>query len=567
MAVTEGQVAVNAITATKIANGAVGTNALATSGITSSKLAVDSVTTVAIVNGAVTVDKIADATITTAKLNIADGTVLGSKIASGTITGTQISTGGVGNANLASNAVTSIKIAASGIGSGKLAASSVATDNLIDSSVTAVKVATGAIGTAQLAASGVTAAKIAGNSVSIVQANAPIGNGSFVGQKWFDDSTKFEYTWDGATWERQAAINTLTVVDSTPIDFAISYPDNFSATITTTLASQNSNTVFAGLSSGTTGTPAFRSLVSADLPIATSGSTGAARPGAGLLVDAAGQFNHSNSAAPGTYAGSITIDSEGHIVTAQTSLVAADIPFLDASIITTGTFGSGVLGTNCVGADQLADYGIAQISESAPDPQFAGQWWINPNDRAAYIWVGSVSPTIDGHWLNLGYGSPTQINLRFGGTYNASTNLVESINNYGIESALTVGQALSAPSTSNNGLYLIVTASGVGTNPAPAEPLQVGDWVLSQGIGANWTQVDLGSSVTNVPDQDVLVNGAGFTPVASGIANQESMNQLLWTRSQLATSSSIGIVRGSSEIVVAATTGIMSIGTIDDGTY
>jgi hypothetical protein len=264
-----------------------------------------------------------------------------------------------------------------------------------------------------------------------------------------------------------------------------------------------------------------------------------------LAVDAEGTLGHSNVAIPGTYAGPVTIDDQGHIVTAQTTLQASDIPNLDASKITTGTFDSTFLADNSVTASQLADYGIAVVSESAPTPEFAGQWWINPNDRAAYIWVGEVEPVVNGYWLNLGYGSPTQINLRFGGTYNASGNTVQSINSYGIEAGLTVGQALSAPSTSNNGVYLIVTASGTGTAPAPSEPLSVGNWVLSEGVGSVWTRVDLGSAVAGVADQDVLVDGAALIPVASGVASQEDLNLLLWARAQIATTGSAGIVRAS----------------------
>lgn len=566
-AVTTATIASAAVTAAKLASESVGTAALAASGITSAKFAAGAVDTTALGASAITNDKIADSTIAYAKLNLADGSVPGSKITSATISGLQISTGGVLTANIADSAVTNAKIAASGIEAGRLAASAVTTVNVADDAITQAKIADAAVGTAQLIDSGVTAIKLANNSSSIVAANAPVGNGAFTGQKWFDDSTKFEYTWDGAAWERQAAISTLTFTDSTPIAFSVAYPDNFSATITTTLDTQVANRVFAGPSTGANAAPTFRSLVPADLPVATSGTVGAVSPGAGLSVSALGVINHSNSAVTGTYAGPVTIDAQGHIVSAQATLQASDIPSLDASKITTGTFSSAFLANNSVTAAQLADYGIAQVSESAPTPEFAGQWWINPNDRSAYIWVGEVTPTPNGYWLNLGYGSPTQINLRFGGTYNASGNVVESINSYGIEAGLTVGQALSSPNTSSNGIYLIVTASGVGTTPAPNENLAIGNWVLSQGVGATWTKINLSSAVAGVGDQDVLVDGAALIPVASGVASQEDFNELVWPRVQIATSGATGIVRGSSEVVVASGTGIMTIGIADDGTY
>ena len=463
----------------------------------------------------------------------------------------------VGSGYIDNGVITSVNIAAGSLTFDSYGSESVVTAAISGSAVTTAKIADNAI----------TAAKIGDNSSTIVANGSPTASGDFIGQQYIDTATYFEYTWDGDSWERQAAISEISFVDSSPIAFTVSYPDNFSATITSSLDDQAVNSVFAGPSSGATGTPSFRALVSSDLPVATSVDKGAVYPGAGLSVDGTGEISHTNAAVTGTYTGSITIDAQGHIVSANAALAASDIPNLDASKITTGTFGSAFLADNSVTASQLADYGIAQVSESAPTPEFAGQWWINPNDRSAYIWVGEVAPVPNGYWLNLGYGSPTQINLRFGGTYNASGNTVESINSYGIEAGLTVGQALSAPNTSNNGVYLIVTASGVGTAPAPTESLSIGNWVLSQGVGASWTKVNLSSAVAGVGDQDVLVDGNALSPVASGVASQEDLNELVWARVQLATASTTGIVRGSSEVVVASGTGIMSIGTVDDGSY
>jgi hypothetical protein len=463
------------------------------------------------------------------------------------VTSSFIATGAVGSGAIADGGVTSVKIASG----------NVITTSIADSAVTTAKINNDAI----------TAAKVADNSVTIVGVDPPISVGSFIGQQYVDSVTNFEYTWDGSAWQRLAGIASIAFSDSTPLSFTATYPDAFSATITTSLDNQAANTIFAGPSSGSPSAPSFRALASTDLPIATSSARGGVLPGAGLSVAANGALNHSNSTVAGTYAGPVTIDAQGHIVSALADLQASDIPNLDASKITTGTFTSTFLAPNSVTASQLADYGIAQVSESAPTPEFAGQWWINPNDRSAFIWVGEVTPVPNGYWLNLGYGSPTQINLRFGGTYNASGNTVASINNYGIEAGLTVGQGLSAPNTANNGVYLIVTASGVGSAPAPTENLAIGNWVLSQGIGATWTKVNLSSAVAGVSDQDVLVNGAALIPTAPGVASQEDFNETLWARVQISNTSTAGIVRASSEIIVASGTGIMNIGEVDDGSY
>ena len=463
----------------------------------------------------------------------------------------------VGSGGIDSGVIVSSMIASGTLTSANYGTESVVTATISGSAVTTTKIADDAI----------TAAKLANNSSTIVGVGAPIDGGAFTGQLYVDSITEFAYYWDGSAWTRQAALSSISFSDSSPLDFVVSYPDPNTAIVTTTVTNQAANTVWAGPASGSDTAPAFRALVAEDLPLASAGVVGAVQPGAGLSVNGDGAIGHTNIAAAGTYTGSIVIDSEGHVVSAQTSLQASDIPNLDASKITTGTFSSAFLADNSVTASQLADYGIAQVSESAPTPEFAGQWWINPNDRSAYIWVGEVSPVPNGYWLNLGYGSPTQINLRFGGTYNASGNVVESINSYGIEAGLTIGQGLSAPNTSNNGIYLIVTASGVGTAPAPAEALTVGNWVLSQGVGSSWTKVGLTSAVAGVADQDVLVAGALLNPPASGIASQEDFNEAVWPRVQIASNGTAGIVRGSTEIIVASGTGIMSIGEADDGLY
>lgn len=465
------------------------------------------------------------------------------------------------------NTVASGDVASGAIFGDAIAAGSIVAGSYGAASIGSADIQAGGIATANIADSGITAIKIANNATTIVDAGAPVVNGTFIGQRYFDSIGKFDYAWNGSAWDRQSAISTISFIESNYLSFGVAYPDNVSADITVSFDSQSANTIFAGPASGSAASPSFRSLVAADLPLATSGTTGAVRPGAGLAVDAVGAIGHSNSAAAGTYAGPVTIDAEGHIVSAQAALQASDIPSLDASKITTGTFGSEFLAPNSVTASQLADYGIAQVSEGAPTPEFAGQWWINPNDRSAYIWVGEVVPVPNGYWLNLGYGSPTQINLRFGGTYNASGNVVESINSYGIEAGLTVGQGLSSPNTNNNGIYLVVTASGTGATPAPAESLSIGNWVLSQGVGASWTKVALSSAIAGVSDQDVLVDGNALVPVASGVASQEDLNEAVWSRVQVANTTTAGIVRASSEVAVASGTGIISIGTIDDGSY
>lgn len=607
LAVTTGKLAANAVTTAKIDGAGLDTAAIADSAITADKIADGTITsgkfqagavdTAAIGTSAVNTDELAASAVTYAKIQNVSATdrLLGRSTAGagiveeipltaagralladadaaaqrttlgigtlatqdGTFTGTHSGTSS--GTNTGDQTIT-LTGDVTGSGTGSFAAS-IATD-----AVTTAKIATGAVTTDELDAAAVTAAKLAANSSTVVSGNAPTGVGAFVGQQWVNTNTGLAYTWDGTIWAQQAGVQSFAFSDSTPLTFSAAVSATGLATVTTGLDNQNAATVFAGPATGSAATPTFRALTHTDLPVATAVEKGIVSPGTGLTVLGTGVLNHTNSATPGTYT-KITIDAQGH-VSAASNLLAADVPNLDASKITTGTFSGSFLAENSVSATQLADYGIAQVSESAPVPEFAGQWWVNPSDRSAYIWIGTVSPIPNGYWLLVGYGSPTQLNVRFGGTYNATTNLVVSLNQYGTEAGLTIGQALTAPNPQNNGVYLIVTTAGTGTAPAPAVSLAAGDWVLSQGTGANWTKIAVVSGATGTfNDYDILSDGTYFTPDMTGVTDVRDALVLLWGRTQIATGAQLGVVLESTEVVVDNTTGEMSIGVVDDGTY
>lgn len=482
------------------------------------------------------------------------------------------------------------------------------------------------IGTSDIADEAVTADKLANESTVDLVTSLP-ASGAYNGQFALVTTTNKLYCWSGATWvEAKAAgsINTVAGGTTGVVTVTVSTAGD-TATISTSLGNTAAAAQFLAGPTSAAGTVSYRTIasadlptattsakgavvvngngltlsgntiaidntvtaetvnynvvqyddnglitdgrqiISADLPIATASVTGAVKPGTGLSVDGTGTVNHTNNviAATGT---KITYDTEGH-VTGSTVLAATDIPELDASKITSGAFTSARLASNSVTADQLADYGIAQISSSQPTPEFAGQLWINPTDRTAYVWVGQVNPA-QGYYLPLNNEFGAQANLRFGGTYNASTNTIASLNTYGSESGLTVGSALIAPTAASSGLYLLVTTAGTGTSPAPAVSLDVGDWVLSPGSGTTWTHVNIvGAGIATIAAADVTFNGASLTPAMTGVADANAALTTLWGRSQIATLSTLGIVLESTEISVDNSTGAMAVGTVDEGTY
>jgi hypothetical protein len=576
-AITGAKIANSAITSAKFVAGAVDTAAIGDAAVNTAELAASAVTYAKIQNvsatdkllgrasaGAGVVEEIAltaagralidDASASDQRITLGLGTLA---TQSGTFGGTHSGTSS--GTNTGDQTIT-LTGDVTGSGTGSFVAS-IATD-----AVTTAKIATGAVTSDELGTSSVTAAKLAANSSTIVSGNAPSGTGAFVGQQWNNTNTGLVYTWDGTTWNQQAGVQGFIFADTTPLAFSASVNAAGVATINSSLETQTANTILAGPITGSAAAPTFRTIAATDLPDASSSTKGAIRSGTGLTIAAGAVLNHTNTTTPGTYT-KVTIDAQGHISTGAI-LGTADIPNLDASKITTGSFSSNFLAANSVTATQLADYGIAQVSESAPTPEFAGQWWVNPSDRSAYIWIGTVSPNPNGYWLLVGYGSPTQLNLRFGGTYNASTNLVASLNQYGTEAGLTVGQGLGAPNPQNNGVYLIVTTGGTGTTPAPVASLTAGDWVLSQGTGSNWTKIGIVSgAVGTFNDYDILSDGAYFNPDMPGVTDVREALVLLWGRTQIASGAQVGVVLESTEVLVNDSTGLMTIGVVDDGTY
>jgi hypothetical protein len=484
----------------------------------------------------------------------------------------------------------------------------------------------GAVDTLQLAADAVTAAKLADESSVDLVTTLP-ASGAFVGQIALDTDDDKIYCWDGTSWvsvKAAGSVNSVIGSSSGVVNISVSTSGD-EVTISTTLDNTSAAAQFLAGPTAAAGAVSYRTIaagdlptattsakgavvvngngltlsgdtiainntvtaetsdyhvvqydakglvtggrtiIAADVPVATASSIGVVQPGSGLGVDGAGTLNHSNSITPGS-AAKVTYDGQGHVV-ASIGLDATDIPDLDASKITTGTFASARLAPNSVTADQLADYGIAQVSSTQPVPEFAGQLWINPTDRTAYVWVGQVAPA-QGYYLPLNNEFGAQANLRFGGTYNANTNVVASLNTYGAESGLTVGSALISPTAASSGVYLLVTTSGTGVSPAPAVALDVGDWILSPGSGTTWTHVNLvGAGISVIDAEDVTFDGSALSPVMSGVADAGAALTTLWGRSQIATLATLGIVLESTEITVDNSTGAMAVGVVDEGTY
>ena len=417
-------------------------------------------------------------------------------------------------------------------------------------------IATGGISATQLADDAVTAAKLADESSVDLVTTLPV-SGAFVGQIALDTDDSKIYCWDGSTWvsvKAAGSVNSVVGSSSGIVNISVSTVGD-TVTITTTLdATAGAAEFLAGPTSaagavgyrGIVGTDlptptnstkgaviingeglrvdgdtleidndvtaaathvvvthnakglvtGSRAIVAADLPAATVSAKGAIVVGTGLSVDGTGTLNHSNTVVSGT-AAKVTFDSQGHI-TGTSNLLAADIPDLDAAKITSGTLPTARFADNAVTGVKLSDYAVSLIGETQPTAEHIGQFFFNPLTRDLYLWDGNVYQPVG---ISAG-------EIVLAGTYDASTNLLDSVTAEGAAAGFTNGASLPGAAALNNRYYVVVSQSGTGTAPAPTVALEPPDILLSN--GTNYVLIETSETITAQ-----IASNVGFTPTGN----------------------------------------------------
>ena len=437
--------------------------------------------------GAVDTTQIADLAVTYGKTNFADGSIPGTKLQTNSVTATQLAEGSVGASELADN--------------------SVDTNALIDANVTDIKLASGIDG-AKLSNDTVTAAKIPSASLDrgLDKTTGSIGHTNAITAG----------TRSGISFDAQGHITSTAALIASDMPLAtttdvgaVSVAADSGLTVSGAGAISITNTLTGGTTSGITFDgngliTATTSLVAGDLPVATTSAIGAVSVPAvgGLEVDVDGAISIADSGVTaGTYP-KITVNAKGVVTTGQ-SLVAADIPALDASKITSGTFDIARIAANSVTGAKLADsstvtFAGAGSSEGVvtfPTAAFQGEFFFDAINRDLYLWDGNA-------WQPV---TITSGEIIFAGTYDASTNLVASVTTAGQAAGLTAGSAVPAASADNRQYYLVVSELGTGTAPVPAVSLNPPDILLSN--GSSWELLDVSSFVASQQATNI-----SFTP-------------------------------------------------------
>ena len=563
------------ITSDKLADGAVTTAKLAATGITSAKIADGAVGTTQLAAIGVTTAKIEDGAVTFAKIqDIATNTLIGRSTA-GTGDAESISCTAAGRSVIGA-ADAAAQRTALGLGNISLATgtwangATVSGTNTGDQTITlsgdatgtgtagiAVTITAGAVGTSKIADSGVTTAKVADgaitgakladNSAAIVATAAPVSAGSYVGQQYLDATTNIEYTWTGEEWRQQAGLTTVTF----PTDALFAYDVDLSVanavTVSGTLNTQPATLFFAGPVTGADDSPTFRAIATTDLPVATNSTLGIAGPGSGLTINANGIIDHSNNIDNGTYY-KVTVDGNGHVTSGTTVLIDGDIPSLDASKITTGTFASAFIAEDAIDGTKIADRIVCNFGETRPAAgEFVGQFFYDPINQDTYVWDSNV-------WQPI---SVTAGAIVLAGLYDASVNEIVSLTGAGAAvSGFTISGAIPAAESGNSGYYFLVNASGVGSGNAPNVTLIPPDLIISD--GTLWYEVDVSSSYVSQNAASISFTPSGDIGATTVQAAIEEVSSECRNASNI-TGGTLAIARGGTGIG-SYTTGDLIVG-------
>ena len=148
---------------------------------------------------------------------------------------------------------------------------------------------------------------------------------------------------------------------------------------------------------------------------------------------------------------------------------------------------------------------------------FLGQMWWQPSTAQLRVYARGSGP--QNIWMPVGFGVLQQSQLRWGGTYDASTGLVDMVTSIGSSAGLTAGEAVPTSDSNMTGVYLLCVTAGnnvdvpdlSGKNHTP------GDWIVA--LDDKWVFIDVitgggggGGGATVLNDLlDVQVGGASGT--------------------------------------------------------
>jgi hypothetical protein len=469
---------------------------------------------------------VADLTVAGLKY-VPEGTISGDKLQDDTVDGGKLKKnsviGGL-NGEIALDTITADNIATSAVGADELADLSVDTPAVIDRSITGPKIALNAIDTEHIANNAIGALQIGPNAIE----TDAIKDGAVTGPKF--DAGAFDRGLDikddkvgianapgagtqaGISWDDQGLITgasdpippedlplaTETVVGavSVPADEGLGVSGTGALFINNLVAEATKTKITYDIHGLVT---QGADLEPGDLPLATSTTPGAVIVPAidvdgNTALDIAGDGSVTHSTAgvtPGTYT-KVGVNKYGHVITGNT-LTASDIPNIGADQIEGGLLDPAVLGPDCIDAENLSDYTTCYMQETQPDGEFLGMLWYTPSTAQLRIYARGSAGT---QWLPVGFGALQANNLRWGGSYDASTDKITVVTDIGTSEGIEAGQAFPTSSNAFSGMYFICQTGGNAMTQPDLNSINhtPGDWALCVNETQGWIHIDAGAS-------------------------------------------------------------------------
>ena len=457
-------------------------------------------------------DSLIDLTITDAKI----GNVDGSKINTDSITADQIAPGAITNSELASDSVNSDNVIAESLVGGvdgDIAPDSITEYNLADDSVGADQLQP--ISGDSIADGGIVNGKFAPTAVDrgLDVTTGAIGHTNSVTGALHN----------GFTFDDQGHI--VSTSDLLPTDLPIAtetdlggvmIPADGGLTVTPIGELSHTNNVTSDTVSGITYDEhghiiTAQPLEGTDLPPATETELGAVYvPGPKLTVGGDGELDHAivDGLIPDVYT-KVEVDEYGHVVVGS-FLDGDDVPEHSADLITSGElpvnqaldpegniYGDTLaISDNSITARHIRDYTTALMQEENPgavdrygDPHFLGRYWYRPSTSQLHIYMRGSAGLL---WNPVGFGVLSQQNLRFGGTYDATTSTVITVSTFGVQAGLSAGDAIPDGSNDIAGVYLVCQVEGNLVTVPNVESVdhKVGDWIVCLGEASGWIHID-----------------------------------------------------------------------------
>ena len=450
--------------------------------------------------------------------------------------------------------------------------------NFSNGSVPGAAIADGGVTAAKIANDAVTAAKIADNVIVSLASTLPT-SGGYIGQLALDTDDNNVYVWNGSAWlsiKAPGSVNAFTNTTAGVINISTAVSGG-TATITASIDDTTSAAQFLAGPVGSAGTVGYRTIDggdlptatttskggvivngggltlstdtiqiansvsassvnhlvqydanglitagstigSSDLPVATSSAKGAVfiGSGGGLTVNASGNLSVDNAVTSGTYT-KVTVTAKG-LVSAGATLTDADIPNHSAAKLTSGTIGTSLIASDAITAEKLADQSTVKFGGAAgsdnvtifPTGDFKGQFFYDETTSDLYVNTGSSFIPI----------TVLSGNLVNAGAYNANTNQMSSVTSAGSSAGFATGNALPAPAVTNLNHYVVVDTSGTGSGAAPAVALAPPDMLLSQGVGTEYSLIDVSNAIAGQTASNISLIATGdivATNVQAGI--------------------------------------------------